>query len=380
MTRLGRPLCLSLAVLLFGPAVGNAVAQQPTCGQVVTHDVRLEQNLECPSTNGLVVGAPGITINLNGHAIIQGIGVRGSGIAVDNSGGYDGVTVKNGSVGADDTAVRLVGASGNRLVDLSRGAGGVAVSIQGGSANRIVRGSFSGFAGIGVAGSDAVRIINVRVQSAPADGISMRGSWGVIARSTVRARIDVAGNGNHVTDNVIAGALDAGIAIVSGSGNVRRAQLGRGHRARVRRRRQHRRRHPRGCLHGGHRGRENIAVRNGDDGIDLDSSGARWCATSPTTTAISASTRGSVRPPPATSPTGTATRRSAPGSSAARSRGRACRSRGPSRRRAGCRRDRWPRSTSSTAASWPCWAVAVPPPGVPRVTTMLLPLRSSSTR
>jgi parallel beta-helix repeat protein len=120
-----------------------------------------------------------------------------------------------------------------------------------------------------------VRIINVRVQSAPADGISMRGSLGVIARSTVRARIDVAGNGNRVTDNVIAGALDAGIAIVSGSGNVVARNWAvdtepvfagddsTGDGIHV------------GAFTAGTVVRENIAVRNGDDGIDLDSSGAR---------------------------------------------------------------------------------------------------------
>jgi parallel beta-helix repeat protein len=275
MTRLGRPLCLSLAVLLFGPAVGSAVAQQPACGQVVTHDVRLTQDLRCPETNGVVVGAHGITIDLNGHMIHQGVGFRGGGVAVDNSGGYDGVTVRNGSVGADGDGVRLVGASGNRLVDLSAAGGTEAVSIEGGSADRIVRGSFTGFAGIRVSGSDSVRITDVRVQSAPADGISLSGSWGVIARNTVPARIGVAGNGNRVTDNVIAGALDAGIAIVSGSGNVVARNWAvdtepvfagddsTGDGIHV------------GAFTAATVVRHNIAVRNGDDGIDLDSSSAR---------------------------------------------------------------------------------------------------------
>jgi hypothetical protein len=44
-----------------------------SCGSVITTDVRLDADLvDCPS-QGLVVGAPGIIIDLNGH-IIDGTG------------------------------------------------------------------------------------------------------------------------------------------------------------------------------------------------------------------------------------------------------------------------------------------------------------------
>jgi hypothetical protein len=43
----------------FGQAMGSAVAQQPACGQVVTTDERLDQNLVCPPSTGLIVGAHG---------------------------------------------------------------------------------------------------------------------------------------------------------------------------------------------------------------------------------------------------------------------------------------------------------------------------------
>jgi hypothetical protein len=166
MARLGPPVCLSLAVLFLGPAVGAAFAQQPTCGQVVTQSVRLAQNLACPNTNGLVVGADGITIDPNGHAIQQGIGFRGSGVAIDDRGGFDGVTVKNGNVGADGDGIRLVGASGTRMINVSTAAGVSGISIEGGGGNRIVQGDIGGFAGIDVTRSDFLRITDTTVSSA----------------------------------------------------------------------------------------------------------------------------------------------------------------------------------------------------------------------
>ncbi|MDQ4067209.1 MAG: hypothetical protein M3114_06440, partial [Thermoproteota archaeon] len=40
-----------------------------SCGQVVTQDVTLTSDLNCDSGDGLIVGASGITINLNGYSI-----------------------------------------------------------------------------------------------------------------------------------------------------------------------------------------------------------------------------------------------------------------------------------------------------------------------
>jgi parallel beta-helix repeat protein len=274
MSRFGRPLCLSFAVLLCGPALSDAVAQQPACGQVVTQNVRLVQNLRCPDTNGLIVGADGITIDLDGHGIQQGIGSRGPGVAIDDSAGHDGVTVKNGSVGADGTGIRLVGASGTRLIDVSTAAGVFGISIEGGGGNQIVRGDISGFVGIGVSHSDFLRVTDAKVRSTQ-QGIRFSGSSAVIARNTVPGGISVAGNGNRLTDNVVDGALDAGIRIISGAENVvarnwvvntrpvisNEDATGDGIHV--------------DAFTAGTVISRNIAVGNGDDGIDLDSAGAR---------------------------------------------------------------------------------------------------------
>ena len=49
-----------------------------SCGQVITQDVTLTSDLNCDSGDGLIVGASGITINLNGYSITGPNGGGGS--------------------------------------------------------------------------------------------------------------------------------------------------------------------------------------------------------------------------------------------------------------------------------------------------------------
>lgn len=276
MARLRGSLVLSLAILPLGPAVGTAAAQQPTCGQVVTTSVRLDESLRCPDTDGLVIGADGITINLNGHGIHQGIGFRGPGSAIANRGGYDGVVIRNGGLGADGQGIDLAGASNTRIIDVSASGGVSAVHIEGGAGNQILRGDFRGFGGIDVSGSASLRVTDAAVTSAQSFGIRLQGSSGSIARNRLDGGgIWVQGNDNRVADNVAVGALHAGIEVASGANNVVARNwvvntrpvfspadtTGDGIRV--------------GAFTAGTVIRENIAVGNGEDGIDVESSGVR---------------------------------------------------------------------------------------------------------
>jgi hypothetical protein len=269
-------LVLSLAVLLLGPVVAPAAAQQPACGQVLTQSVRLTENLRCPDTTGLVVGAHGITINLDGHAIHQGIGFRGGGTAIDNSGGYDGVTIRNGSLGADGLGIRLVGASGTRITDVSASAGGSALGIEGGAGNRVVRGDFGGFTAIVVDSSDSFSITLAEVRSFQSFGLRLTGSSAVVARNSFDGGgIAASGNGSRLTDNVIIGALDVGIGVLTGADNLIARNwvvdtrpvfspsdvTGDGIRV--------------GPFTANTVVRENVAVGNGEDGIDVEGQTAR---------------------------------------------------------------------------------------------------------
>jgi hypothetical protein len=65
------------------------------CGQIVTADAVLTQDLVC-SDKGIVVGAPGITIDLHGF-VLRYVG-SGNPFGIEDLAGYDDVTVKNGIV------------------------------------------------------------------------------------------------------------------------------------------------------------------------------------------------------------------------------------------------------------------------------------------
>jgi hypothetical protein len=54
---------------LLGMLVSDALANHVTCGDVITTDTTLDSDLlDCPG-HGIVIGAPGITLDLNGHTV-----------------------------------------------------------------------------------------------------------------------------------------------------------------------------------------------------------------------------------------------------------------------------------------------------------------------
>jgi parallel beta-helix repeat protein len=94
---------------------GDASARQPHCGERVTESVRLDSDLRDCRGAGLVIGAPGITVDLGGHTI-EGTG-RSTGIVNGYGGnGHEGVVVRNGKVEGFKVGVR----SGGRGFELRR--------------------------------------------------------------------------------------------------------------------------------------------------------------------------------------------------------------------------------------------------------------------
>ena len=69
------------------------VASQVACGQILTQSTRLTNDLVDCGGHGLIVGAPGITIDLDGH-VVDGLGLD-AGIL---NNGHDDVTITNGLV------------------------------------------------------------------------------------------------------------------------------------------------------------------------------------------------------------------------------------------------------------------------------------------
>lgn len=120
---------LVAAAIAAPPASAHKATKALQCGDTVTHSVRLAGDLtDCPG-DGLVVGADGVTIDLNGHTIdgtvAQGQCERPAVLraGVSNPGGYDHVTVAGGTVQQFDTGVAAgsatAGMSDSRVHDLA---------------------------------------------------------------------------------------------------------------------------------------------------------------------------------------------------------------------------------------------------------------------
>ena len=93
--------CAPLRVLLRASGSGNVA-----CGATIVDDLRLEQDLTCAGT-GLIVGADGIKLNLNGHSII-GPGAA-AGIVVA---GRSDVTIAGGTVANFVTGIQVNNSTG----------------------------------------------------------------------------------------------------------------------------------------------------------------------------------------------------------------------------------------------------------------------------
>ena len=80
----------ALAVAILALGAGDAGAAV-FCGKTITTDLTLKRNLNSCAGDGLVVGAPNIKIDLNGHTIDGTLADNSEGIYNNN---YDGVVVK----------------------------------------------------------------------------------------------------------------------------------------------------------------------------------------------------------------------------------------------------------------------------------------------
>ena len=197
--RAGIAFAIVLAALAFGPA--EALAEHVRCGDRVTADVRLDEDLlNCPG-NGLTVAANGVTIDLGGH-ILDGAG-RGVGVLNGHWGeGRRDVTIRNGTVRGFKVGVRAA-ARGTRVTGLHvtrNAAGGIVLRSRECRVDRNVVTDNGYGHGIFVGGASQCRIVVNRVSGHLGAGIEVSRSR---AHTVER---------NKVSGNRQAGILLAGTA------------------------------------------------------------------------------------------------------------------------------------------------------------------------
>lgn len=120
MTR-RRSAALTVTILtwLGGLALTSpAVAATLTCGQTITESTTLENDVGPCSNHGIIIGADGITLDLNGHQVFGNPAPSrdGAGVYLLNR---TGVTVRNGTVRAFSIGVAIDGGSGNTVTGVS---------------------------------------------------------------------------------------------------------------------------------------------------------------------------------------------------------------------------------------------------------------------
>jgi large repetitive protein len=225
---------------------------------VITTDTTLHKDLvNCPN-NGIIIGADGITLDLNGHTI-DGDGTPAAGCnprqefcdeGLPNL-GHDGVTVMNGSIRDFAFGPEVLRARDVRLLEISSTRHTFFGALFFKSARSVVRnGSFSRNIapdgdGIGVFSSDHLRILRNEIRRNPGPGIHVgdsaenlikrnsfsRNGPGITLEKADRNQVRhnqlsrrggilvAPGDRNVIASNRVSRALDS-IAIEKGRGNL----------------------------------------------------------------------------------------------------------------------------------------------------------------
>jgi parallel beta-helix repeat protein len=218
-----------------------AAAQSPPaglqCGDTITVDTVLDRDLTgCPS-NGIVIGADNITLDLNGHTISgDGKPLRRCprrqpcdlGVFNDR---HDGVTVRNGSLHGFAVGVLIGGVRGNRLVELSSSRNQYFGYVIADSSRSVIRGSSGNDNplpdgdGLGVFGSHDLRIVNNSFRRNGQLGIHIEDSSKNLVKGNVFVRngdfgILMEADRNRLRGNRSTRDGVAGIEVGPGSWNV----------------------------------------------------------------------------------------------------------------------------------------------------------------
>jgi parallel beta-helix repeat protein len=192
-----------------------------SCGQVVTQDVTLTSDLNCDNGDGLIVGASGITINLNGYSITgpQGGGAENPTTANSNSEG-GGAENSNSEGGGAANSNNEGGGAENPTTANSNSEGGGAEDIRPVSTARQTT-DYDGSSGILVANADNVAIAGLGEIAGFSRGVTFLGSSGGALTDVQLVNNDIgavvaSSEGTEVSRNTI---TNNGIAVVSDASN-----------------------------------------------------------------------------------------------------------------------------------------------------------------
>jgi parallel beta-helix repeat protein len=238
MTR-ALPLIAALATCAVSSSI--ALGQEPgtgiACGDTITADVTLDRDLTDCGSNGIVIGADGITLDLNGHTISgDGEPVRRCrrdqicdvGVANDD---HAGVTIRGGSVRGFGIGVGVFRGRNNRFVKLDSSRNQFFGFVIAGSSRTVIRDSTGhdnprpDGDGLGVFMSHDLRIVHNSFRRNGQLGMHIVGSRKNLVKGNLVSRNGDFGmlleaDGNQVRGNRSVRDGGTGILVGPGSRNV----------------------------------------------------------------------------------------------------------------------------------------------------------------
>ena len=207
--------------------VSSVQADQARCGQVLTGNITLTNDLVACAGDGLVIGAGGITVDLNGH-LVQGTGL---GVGVRNP-GHHGVTIRGGTIRNFDHGVLLqAGSQGNTVAGISFDQTELsAVQLGDADGNQVRDSHVSGFSGAAfhlAGGSSSNFVGRNTVAAGNGEAIVVEGGSdhnrlegnALSGSSDVGIRVEVSSH-TSVIGNRVDGGSDAAIAMTGAPSSV----------------------------------------------------------------------------------------------------------------------------------------------------------------
>src|SRR5262245_25969852 len=177
-------------------------ASHVNCGDTITTNTVLDSDLSCGG-DGIIIGAPNIRLNLNGHTVSG----SNAGTGINNPSGHDGITVRNGTVQGFFVGIALLGSRDSRLaeLDVKGNAAGIFLAFDS-DRNQVERcdATGNGTGSFVQSGSDQNEITRNRIQLNTASGVAIDNS-----------------DDNKVRDNDINSNTGGGIFITGGADRTR---------------------------------------------------------------------------------------------------------------------------------------------------------------
>ena len=213
-----------------------------SCGQIVTGEVVLTNDLNCSNGDGLIVGAPGTHINLNGYKITASddASTQGPSMDYDGSSGIlvanmDGVIISGlGEISGFSRGVTFMGSSDGQLTDVQLADNGIGALVQGSTGTELSRNTITNndIAAILDSSTGGAVAFNQAVANTEQGFLLLGADQNVIAANNMFGNgqygiyLDLMSNENIVDYNTVFGQEDYDMSNADGNPNVNQNTFG----------------------------------------------------------------------------------------------------------------------------------------------------------